>query len=36
MELNMDVDVSFDSMYDWKGIKRKVGEAYITNDETFR
>lgn len=28
--------VSFDNMQDWEVIQEKVGEAYITNDETSR
>jgi hypothetical protein len=39
MALNVDLDTSFDNMYDWKGIWEKTVEvnstkAYITNDET--
>jgi hypothetical protein len=42
MALNAGLDVSFDKMQDWKGIREKVGEVtkqytslflHITNDE---
>jgi hypothetical protein len=39
MELNVDLEASFDNVYDWKGIRQKAREVtstkpYITNDET--
>jgi hypothetical protein len=39
MALNDDVNVSFDNMQDWKGIREKEGavnstKTYIKNDET--
>jgi hypothetical protein len=39
MALKVGLDASFDSMWDWKGIREKAGEvdsmkASITNDET--
>jgi hypothetical protein len=41
MALYYGLDASFDNMYNWKGIRQKVGEVnstniYITNDETSR
>jgi hypothetical protein len=38
--LNISLDASSDSMWDWKGICEKAREAnnmktYVTNDETF-
>jgi hypothetical protein len=38
MTLNVGLDVSFDNMYDWKGIREKLEiestKAYIINDKT--
>jgi hypothetical protein len=39
VELNFGLGVSFDNMWDWKGVREKAGEvngteAYIRNDET--
>jgi hypothetical protein len=39
MALNVGLDVSFDNMKDWRGIREKAGEPnntkpYVTNEET--
>jgi hypothetical protein len=39
MAVNIGLDMSFDNMWDWKGIREKATEvnsteAYITNDRT--